>query len=225
MNDTSQNGKTKKAGKDSKATTKESGKDSSKSKKRDRSASEGRLLKAAEETFSKCGFSAATTRMIALKAKVNESLIGRYFDGKMGLLLGVITHYIKEDEDRAQLPYPAQATVLKELLGFAQYKFEKDCEKNFDIFKIVLSQTMVDAKFNKVIREKVPFFQQPALEARLRKLIVAGPRPDTDVKLLIKELELFMMGNLIVQRIIMGNSEDETHKTMIDFISRHYKDL
>ena len=59
-------------------------------KKRDRSASEERLVKAGTEIFSKFGFDGCTTRMIAKKADVNESLIGRYFDGKEGLLLAII---------------------------------------------------------------------------------------------------------------------------------------
>ncbi|HEY1080478.1 MAG TPA: TetR/AcrR family transcriptional regulator, partial [Bdellovibrio sp.] len=42
-----------------------------KCKKRDRSASEERLLNAGREIFSKHGFDGATTKMIAKKADVN----------------------------------------------------------------------------------------------------------------------------------------------------------
>src|SRR5437868_2775550 len=115
MNDTAQN-----------KTEKSSPKDQVKGKKRDRSASERSLLKAAEDVFSKHGFKGATTRMIAKKAGVNESLIGRYFDGKMGLLIAIMERYVLEDDIHTRLTYPPQETLTEELLGFSKFKFDRD---------------------------------------------------------------------------------------------------
>lgn len=215
MNDTDQN-----------KTEKSSPKDQAKGKKRDRSASERSLLKAAEEVFSKHGFKGATTRMIAKKAGVNESLIGRYFDGKMGLLIAIIERYVLDDDVHTNLTYPSQPTLEAELLGFAKFKYDLDCKKNFDFFKIVLSQAIVDAKFGKRIRETIPMFHQPQLEARLNDLKNAGKiRPDVDVQNLIKGLSIFMFGNIISQRVLGGTSDLETYKTLEDFIKRYSSSL
>jgi AcrR family transcriptional regulator len=215
MNETSQN----KTAKNEEPTAK----NSAKGKKRDRCATEAKLLKAAEEIFSKLGFNGATTRVIACKAKVNESLIGRYFEGKMGLLMGVITQYTSEEEHLAELPYPPQETLQAELLGFARFRFERDTKKNFDFFKIVLSQAIIDPKFNKRIRENVPFFEQPRLAERLKSLVENGKTDkNLNIPKLIKELEIFMFGNIISQRIFMGASPEEAFKTLEEFIRNHY---
>lgn len=215
MNDTAQN-----------KTEKSSPKDQVKGKKRDRSASERSLLKAAEDVFSKHGFKGATTRMIAKKAGVNESLIGRYFDGKMGLLIAIIERYVLEDDIHTNLTYPAQATLEAELLGFAKFKYELDCKKNFDFFKIVLSQAIVDAKFCKRIRETIPMFYQPQLEERLMNLQKAGKiHQEIDVKNMIKGLDIFMFGNIISQRLIAGVTDLEAFKTLEDFIKRYASSL
>ncbi|WP_413288131.1 TetR/AcrR family transcriptional regulator [Bdellovibrio sp. HCB337] len=215
MNETSQN-----------KTAKSPEKDPVKGKKRDRSASEGKLLKAAEDVFSKHGFKGATTRMIAKKAGINESLIGRYFDGKMGLLVAIIENYVTVEGAHPKLTYPAQATLTDEILAYAQFKFDRDCKKNFDFFKIVLSQAIVDAKFAKRIREIMQPFFQPELEERLQKLKDTGKiHSDIDVKTLIKGLDIFMFGNIIFQRVLLGNTLEETGKTLEEFIRRHAKAL
>lgn len=203
-------------------TDKKNLKDATKGKKRDRSASESSLLKAAEEVFSKHGFKGATTRMIAKKAGVNESLIGRYFEGKMGLLIAIIERYILEEDVHTKLTYPPQETLEAELLGFAKFKYELDCKKNFDFFKIVLSQAIVDAKFCKRIRETVPMFFQPELESRLVELQNKGKiKQEIEIKNLIKGLDIFMFGNIISQRLIGGATDLETYKTLEDFIKRY----
>lgn len=219
MNETSQI-------KTDKSASKDQVKDQSKAKKRDRSASERSLLKAAEEVFSKHGFKGATTRMIAKKAGVNESLIGRYFEGKMGLLVAIIERYVLEEDVHTKLTYPPQETLEAELLGFAKFKYELDCKKNFDFFKIVLSQAIVDAKFCKRIRETIPMFYQPQLEERLMDLQKSGKiHKDVDVKNMIKGLDIFMFGNIISQRLIAGVSDLEAYKTLEDFIKRYTRSI
>jgi len=207
-------------------TDKNATKDQAKGKKRDRSASERSLLKAAEEVFSKHGFKGATTRMIAKKAGVNESLIGRYFDGKMGLLIAIIERYVLDDDIHTKLTYPPQPTLEAELLGFAKFKYDLDCKKNFDFFKIVLSQAIVDAKFCKRIRETIPMFFQPQLEERLTELQKNGKiQKDIEIKNLIKGLDIFMFGNIISQRLIAGVSDVESFKTLEEFIKRYARCL
>jgi len=51
-----------------------------------------RLLDAAVDVFGEFGYAAATTRMIAAKAKVNIAAIPYYFGGKEGLYSAVVNH-------------------------------------------------------------------------------------------------------------------------------------
>jgi AcrR family transcriptional regulator len=192
-----------------------------KTKKRDRSASEERLLKASEEIFSKFGFKGATTRMIAKKADVNESLIGRYFDGKMGLLFALIEKHVDtfHSED---LPYPAQGTLTAELTKFIDFKFDTHCKKNEDFFKIVLSQMLTDVKFLKRMREILPMFQEPALQVRLVALQNSGKMKKTvNLQDMIRELDLYFHGTMLFEVLIAGKNEKEVEQDLKKFVT-HY---
>lgn len=173
-------------------------------KKRDRSASEERLLKAAEEIFSKHGFKGATTRMIADKAKVNESLIGRYFDGKMGLLVTLIENHIEEDLNKV-LPYPPQPTAREELLKLIESLYQEHCTHDTEFFKIVLSQCLVDPKFLKRIREIAPMKISPELKGRLENLAKAGKiKKGVNLDLFVQTLDTYFHGAMLFDKILMG---------------------
>lgn len=177
----------------------------SKSKKRDRSASEERLLQAAEDIFAKHGFKGATTRMIADKAKVNESLIGRYFDGKMGLLFALIEGHIKEKVFE-ELPYPPQPTVREELNALVDSMFIHHCEKDEEFFKIVLGQCLVDPKFLKRIREIAPINQHvPLIVARLETLKSKGLiNEDVDLRMMMEVFDTYFHGAMFFDRLLLG---------------------
>jgi AcrR family transcriptional regulator len=178
----------------------------SKSKKRDRSASEERLLQAAEDIFAKHGFKGATTRMIADKAKVNESLIGRYFDGKMGLLFALIETHIKE-KVHEELLYPPQPNVRAELSALVDSMFIHHCQKDEEFFKIVLGQCLVDPKFLKRIREVAPINQYiPLVIARLEALKSQGLiDKDADLRTMMEVFDTYFHGAMFFDRILMGN--------------------
>jgi Transcriptional regulator len=192
-----------------------------KPKKRDRSASEDRLLKASEEIFSKHGFKGATTRMIAKKADVNESLIGRYFDGKMGLLFALIQRHVEGLEDQP-LPYPAQSSLSSELTHFMAMKMDEHCKKNVDFFKIILSQMLTDAKFLKKMREIMPMFKHPGLLDRLVQLQKNGKmKKNADVESLVRELDMFFHGIMLFDLLIAGRSESDVRADLKSFVT-HY---
>lgn len=186
----------------------------SKPKKRDRSASEERLLKAAEEIFSKHGFKGATTRMIAQKAKVNESLIGRYFDGKMGLLVSLIESHMEEFPLK-ELTYPAQPTVREELTMFIDVLFSKHCDKDEEFFKIVMSQALTDPKFLKRIRELIPKENHPGLVQRMEDLQAKGKiKKDIDIQMVLGNLDTFFHGTMLFDRICMGLTDQEVEQSL-----------
>jgi AcrR family transcriptional regulator len=190
-------------------------------KKRDRSASEDRLLKAAEEIFSKYGFKATTTRMIAKRADVNESLIGRYFDGKLGLFFAVIDHHI-ESKGHGKLEYPAQDTLTNELLKFAEGRLCEHCQKDNEFFKIVMSQALVDAKFLKKIRERIPNFREIGLEARLEKLKADGKMiPTADCLRVIEDIDTYFHGMMMFGLIIQGYPRDHVAISIRHFVTNY----
>lgn len=114
---------------------------------KDRSLTEERLIRAAEQLFAEHGFNGATTRMIAQKADVNIALINRYFDGKEGLFLRII-------KDRSHLHInefansPVQKTLTDECKQFLSIRFKRH-RTDSRLFKMVMIHLLTDAKFKK----------------------------------------------------------------------------
>ena len=83
-------------------------------RKRDKEASKQALLRAGLDVFSKYGYEASTTKMVAAEAGLNEQLITRYFGGKSGLLLAALAAFIDEEADDY---YPPAAEASRRKSG------------------------------------------------------------------------------------------------------------
>lgn len=189
-------------------------------KKRDRSASEDRLIKAGTEIFSKFGFDGCTTRMIAKKADVNESLIGRYFDGKEGLLLAIIELFIKELHSE-ELPYPPQENITLELTEYVTFKMHSSREREC-LGKIIISHALTNPKFRKKALSRIPMFVDHNLEARLNLLVDRGSlKTDRSLQKICEEVENYLHGVFIFDILLKEMSHDVITEQTIDFI-RHY---
>ncbi|KHD88235.1 MAG: transcriptional regulator [Bdellovibrio sp. ArHS] len=193
-----------------------------KGKKRDRSASEERLIQAGLETFAKHGFNGATTKMIAKKADVNESLIGRYFDGKEGLLVAIIEKFLEQMTHEA-LPYPPQKTLSEELELYVTYRMQQGCMHE-DFARIVFSQALVDRKFKKKVRETIPLTIDPKLLERVQLLIQDGRlKPGVDLTEVCEHIDSFLDGVFFFDHILHEESEEFLKKKAIRFVQVYAK--
>lgn len=175
--------------------------DGQKGKKRDRSASEERLIAAGIEIFSKHGYNGATTRMIAKKADVNESLIGRYFDGKEGLLLEIVERFIEEIRTE-ELPYPASDNLTDELGNYVEFKVSSSHERDC-LGKIIISQALTDNKFRRKALERIPMFSDPKLLERLQRLVELNKMPKTVVlEDICEEVETYLHGAFLFDLVL-----------------------
>lgn len=194
-----------------------------KPKKRDRSASEEKLMDAGREVFSKHGFDGATTKMIAKKADVNESLIGRYFDGKAGLLIAIIKKFVDEIGDRS-LPYPPQNSLGDELACYVEDRVQRGCEKE-DFAKIIFNQALVDKKFKKQLRETVTMQIDPLLIERVQRLFdLKKIKQDTDIHRLCEEVDTYLDGTFFFDRVLIEEQEEKIAKDAVTFV-RSYSRL
>lgn len=95
-----------------------------KPRRRDKEASKKAILEAGIEVFSRHGYDAATTKMIAAAAGLNEQLITRYFGGKAGLLLAALSAFV--DEEAHDDNYPAASdTVEEEIRQFLLHRHRR----------------------------------------------------------------------------------------------------
>lgn len=114
--------------------------------------SKDRLLKAAFEVFARKGFYGATTKLISNVAGVNESLITRHFQTKLGLFLSVIEKEVIPVPNL--LPYLPQENFSEELACYAEHLFVSN-KKNADLLRILIGQGLVDSEFNNYIKSRI----------------------------------------------------------------------
>ena len=114
-------------------------------RKRDREASRRRILQAGLQVFSELGYDGATTRMVAQRSGLNESLLHRYFGNKEGLLLEVSKMSIATM--LAQPPYPPQDTPAEEIYQFLNSRMEYEV-KNKDFVRVIISRALADQSFH-----------------------------------------------------------------------------
>ncbi len=183
------------------------------SRKRDRHLSTEKLLRAALDVFSKVGYDAATTKSIAARAGLNESLIQRYFNGKAGLLSAVTRMYA---DKILQSTYPAGNTVQEEILGYLTSRYQADV-KNPDFIRVAFHRALTDTAFFKSMEShRYPVI----LVSRLKALQNSGKiKPSVDVKEFASIIlgQSFMHG--IMDYAVLGNKNHEHHyKSMRLFV-------
>lgn len=189
-----------------------------KCKKRDRSASEERLIQAGLEIFSKYGFDGATTKMIAKKADVNESLIGRYFDGKEGLLMFITQKFIEELIHR-DLGYEPKNTLSEELEAYVIDRINNGCQHE-DFAKLIIGYSLTNRKFKKKAMETIPMQLDPRLVDRVQLLADNGKlKPGTNVRDLCHDIDTYMDGMFFFERVL----HESPLNTLVDHTVRFVK--
>lgn len=191
-------------------------------KKRDRSASEERLLKAGLEVFSAHGYDGSTTKMIAKTADVNESLIGRYFDGKEGLLIAIIEKFLEEMVNR-ELPFPPQKSLTEELECYTKDRIEVGCVHE-DFVKIIFSQGLVNRTFKKRVLETIPMQLDPRLIARVQKLADEGQLvTGVNIEEICEDVDSYMSGIFFHDVILHEKTKDVVIKRSVRFVRNYAK--
>jgi AcrR family transcriptional regulator len=144
-------------------------------RKRNRTAREESLIAAATKLFASHGYENATTRGIAAAAGCAEGLIHRYFGGKEGLLLALITRQVsKEVVDLKSLP-PA-ATMADEVAQLVGWEVERTWQDR-DFFRVVIPRALLDPELGRVISGVASAQRANAIAERLRSFTQSRSLP------------------------------------------------
>lgn len=176
-------------------------------KKRNKAESQNRILQAGLAVFSEYGYDAATTKMIAARAGLNESLIQRYFKSKAGLLAAV--NEISVKAMLAQKPYPPQQNLEDEIFQFLKTKMEQDCA-NLPFVQVIISRVLIDKELRKeMLPPPKSFFFHDRLESFKEAGLIAR---DVDIRSLTQIImsQSFVVGML--ERIMFQRSNQECLK-------------
>lgn len=196
-------------------------------RKRDRQETERKLREAAVQVFSQYGYDAATTKLVAQTAGINEALINRYFNGKNGLLLAVIEEYVNEENAR-NIDYPACETFEEEIRQFCNRRIaEARIAERGHIMRIVTSRVAVDAELRESLVKQLPIRKaDPRLLERLERLKSLGKIPkDADCELIAHTISGQIFSNMIFGHLIFGVSLKEVRENIDHFIKIYTRGL
>jgi len=187
-----------------------------KSTKRNRKMSAQQILQAALNVFSEVGYDAATTKMIAQRAGLNESLIQRYFQSKANLLVEV-THACFEAL-KNEAPYLAQNNPEEEIYQFLINKLHHDT-KNQDFLRILISRLLLDENIRRDLHSRKKSKPDLFFHKRLANFKKKGLIKDNIV---IKELVASIMAQSMsvgfMERILFNKSIESCKKQFRIFV-------
>lgn len=175
-----------------------------------------RLIRAALEVFSRDGYDAATTKKIAASAGVNESLIQRYFQGKLGLLFKLMEDFHHRYRNiELEAPAPTIESEVKNFFAL-RLKFGKEAQA---YHKLISVRAIVDPAVRKEILEYSKS-QSSDLELRMKAFQSSGKmRKDIEVSTFCRSLESIVMGWLFFTDV-MEVATPERFKPIVEMTAR-----
>ncbi len=113
------------------------------------------ILDAAAAVFAERGFHLTTIKDIAKVAEIADGTIYNYFANKTALMIGILERLQKTlQPDAAELPPPS--TDLREALrAFLSYPLKALHEDHFELFRVVMSEIMVNDDLRRQYRERI----------------------------------------------------------------------
>lgn len=176
-------------------------------KKRDREASRLRILQAGLEVFADLGYDGATTRMIAERAGLNESLLHRYFTNKEGLLLEVSR--MSMEVMRSQPPHTPQLTLQNEIYEFMNSKMDYE-ERNRNFVRVIVSRALADPAFRNKLTKGMKAPVDDYFMGRLKDFKAKGRiKKGVDIERLFFCVVAFGFSVGVVDRLLLGKTMDE----------------
>jgi AcrR family transcriptional regulator len=176
-------------------------------KKRNQEDTKGKLLKAALDVFSKVGYDVATTRNIAKKAGVNESLIHRYFESKLGLFFNLKEQF-RENLINQFLADEECENLEDELVNFIKSRLHYT-QRDKKFFKLSITRAILDPKLRDDVRKSASL-KPPALIERFERFRRKGQiRVDIELDQMLGVLHSLAFGFSILLDAIECLEDEE----------------
>jgi AcrR family transcriptional regulator len=168
-------------------------------------AREKQILDAATTVFARKGFHQATIRDIAQQAGIADGTIYNYFDNKPALLLGIFERMRTTILAERVPTGPGEVNLRAFLQAFLSQPLMALAEDEFALFRIVLSEMMVDEELRKLYYDRI---LAPTVDLAERYLAERAQEQGLrlsaeDARLLVRVIASTVMGLMIAH--IMGD--------------------
>jgi AcrR family transcriptional regulator len=134
---------------------------------RDRAGKQEALIRAATKLFASQGYELTTTREIAASAGCAEGLIHRYFDGKEGLLLALMSYHASREVRELQDTLPLADTLEEEVQQCMAWEVER-MWRDRDLLRASIPHAILDTKVGRFVNRIGPQRHAKAIADRLR---------------------------------------------------------
>lgn len=125
-------------------------------------------MKAAIKLFATRGYEAATTREIAAAAGCAEGLIHRYFNGKAGLLVSLMSSYAAQEVNGLHDELHPGGTLEDEILQIVTWEVER-MWKDRDLLRVSIPRAILDPKVGGFVNHIGPKRHCTAIAQRLQR--------------------------------------------------------
>ncbi len=124
-------------------------------------ARKNQILDAAAAVFAEKGFHPTTIRAIAKRAGIADGTIYNYFDSKPALLMGIFERMRLSVMQDVELPNPVTLDLPTFVRTFLYHPLMALKQDNFALFRIVISEMLVNEDLRALYHEQV---MQPVLQ-------------------------------------------------------------
>ncbi len=182
-------------------------------------ARRNQILDAAAKRFAQHGFHTTTIKDIAQEAGIADGTIYNYFKNKTALLLGIFDRMrTLVEPDETELPKLIEGDLPTFLRSFLQIPLNTLNQHDFQLFKVVISEMMVNEELRQLYYEQIleptlmfaeVYFEKWAQQHALDKL---------DIALTVRSISSLILG-LMIQNILGDATLREKWDALPDFLT------
>jgi TetR/AcrR family fatty acid metabolism transcriptional regulator len=160
------------------------------------------ILDAAAHVFASKGFHAATIKDVSREAGIADGTIYNYFDNKTSLLFAIFERMRDSMQPTAKFAELRPDDVRGFIRAFVSLPLMALRGDNFELFRIVVSEIMVNDELRKLYAQQIIEPTLQLVEPLFQHWAALGLiKPVKDVRLTVRTLSSMILG-LMVQHII-----------------------
>ena len=181
-------------------------------------ARRNQILDAATKVFAEKGFHPTTIKDIAKEAGIADGTIYNYFDNKTALMLGIFDRLNETDKRVEDFSQFTEGDFRSFMKAYLRHRLTLLQTGNFEVFRIVLSEIMVNKELREIYYRKIleptfsmaeTYFQQWAAKNIIKPI---------NVSLAMRAISGMVLG-LIVEHIIGDQTLEKKWDELPDFLT------
>ena len=181
-------------------------------------ARRNQILDAATKVFAEKGFHPTTIKDIAKEAGIADGTIYNYFDNKTALMLGIFDRLNESDKRVEDFSKFTEVDFRSFMKAYLRHRLTLLQTGNFEVFRIVLSEIMVNKELRELYYRKIleptfsmaeTYFQQWAAQHIIKPI---------NISLAMRAISGMVLG-LIVEHIIGDQTLEKKWDELPDFLT------